>query len=65
MTVKLGCIELENRDLKLQLEEIAMRFESRMDQSRLVVESELDDAHTLVDELTLSLEAANSKLASL
>ena len=44
MTVKLGCIELENKELKMQMDEKNMLYESRLDSSRFVVEQDLQDA---------------------
>lgn len=38
LTVKLGCIELENKELKVQLAEKASEFEQRLDTSRMMAE---------------------------
>ena len=38
LTKKLGCIELENKELKLQVDEKNELYESRLDSSRIIVE---------------------------
>ena len=38
LTVRLGCIELENKELKLQVDEKNALYESRLDSSRIIVE---------------------------
>ena len=41
LTVQLGCIETENRELKTQLEDKSYLYESRVDSTRLLLEQEL------------------------
>ena len=37
LTVRLGCLELENKDLKAQIEDKMEVFESRLDSSRFLI----------------------------
>ena len=55
MTVKLGCIESENAELKSQIEDKNHIYEKRMDSSRLLAEQDLQDARRSINELTEAL----------
>lgn len=55
MTVKLGCIESENVELKTQIEDKNLVYEKRMDSSRLLAEQDLQDARRSINELTEAL----------
>ena len=55
LTVKLGCIESENAELKSQIEDKNHIYEKRMDSSRLIAEQDLQDARRSIKELTEAL----------
>ena len=53
--MKLGCIESENVELRVQIEDRSYANESRFDSSRLIVEQDLEVALRQVAELTEAL----------
>ena len=55
LTVKLGCLESENAELKSQIEDKDSIYRSRIDSSRLIAEQDLEDARRSISKLTESL----------
>lgn len=55
MTVKLGCLESENLELKSQIEDKNNLYEKRLNNSRLMAEQDLQDARRSISELKEAL----------
>ena len=55
LTVKLGCLESENSELKSQIEDKNNLYEKRMNNSRLLAEQDLQDARRSISELKEAL----------
>ena len=56
LTVKLGCIETENKELKVLITDKNSILESRLDSARLITEQDLNNANDQIRELTTALD---------
>ena len=62
MTVRLGCIDQENKELKVMISEKVFHFEGRLDEQRQMAELDMADAVTQIELLRKMLDEAEDKL---
>ena len=62
LTVRLGCIDQENKELKVLIEDKVKMFESRMETQRQLAEQDISEATSQIESLRKMLDEAEDKL---
>ena len=62
LTVRLGCIDQENKELKVLIEDKVNLFEGRMETQRQLAEQDISEATSQIESLRKMLDEAEERL---